>query len=125
METVKLRSYAKINLTLDVSRLRPDGYHDIDSVVQVIDLSDELEVWHADQGDIEVSVECGDAPADRTNLVCRAAEAFFGETGVRGGARFVLAKTNSRAGRAWRRQRERGGGHCRAESALRLWPCAR
>ena len=92
MQTVKLRSYAKINLTLEVSRLRQDGYHDIDSVAQVIDLSDELEIRRAGEGEIRVSVESGEAPADKTNLVCRAAEAFFAQTGVRAGARFVLRK---------------------------------
>jgi len=92
MKSVTLRSHAKINLTLDVSRLRPDGYHDIDSVVQVIDLSDELEVWRAGEGAIEIDVATGDAPTDKSNLVCRAAAVFFERTGIRGGARFVLKK---------------------------------
>lgn len=120
METIKLRSYAKINLTLDVSRLRPDGYHDIDSVVQVIDLSDELEVRRADEGDIRVSVEVGEAPADRTNLVCRAAEAFFAKTGVRGGGYFVLRKRIPTQGGL-------GGGSGNAAAAIaglnRLYGC--
>jgi len=88
---VKLISRAKINLTLDVSRLRPDGYHDIDSVAVVIDLGDELEVWRADGG-IDVRVESGDAPAGVDNLVYRAAEVFFRKTAIQGGAHFVLRK---------------------------------
>lgn len=120
MKTTNLRSYAKINLTLDVSRRRPDGYHDIDSVAQVIDLYDELEVSRADDGDISIRVDGGEAPADRTNLVCRAAEVFFTHTGVGGGARFVLRKQiPARAGL--------GGGSGNAAAALaglnRLYEC--
>ena len=92
MDKVKLLSRAKVNLSLDVSRLRPDGYHDIDSVAQVIDISDEIEVSKADAGTIEVLVEGGDAPSGKENLIYRACEVFFAETGTRGGARFVLRK---------------------------------
>lgn len=92
MDKVKLLSYAKVNLTLDVSRLRPDGYHDIDSVAQVIDISDELEMCRADAGVIEVIVEGGGAPSGKENLVYRACEVFFDETGIEGGARVVLRK---------------------------------
>lgn len=92
MGKVKLPSYAKINLTLDVSTLRPDGYHDIDSVVTVIDLADEIEAARADSG-IEVQVEWDfSAPSGRDNTIYRAAEVFFEMTGIRGGARFVLRK---------------------------------
>lgn len=92
MDTIKLLSYAKINLTLEVSRLRPDGFHDIDSVVQVIDLRDELEITRADEGVMEVFVERGDAPSGMQNSVYSACEEFFSSTGIRGGVRCVLRK---------------------------------
>lgn len=92
MDKVKLLSRAKVNLSLDVSRLRPDGYHDIDSVVQVIDIRDEIEVTKADAGVIEVLVEGGDAPSGKENLIYRACEVFLAETGTHGGARFLLRK---------------------------------
>lgn len=92
MDKVKLLSRAKVNFTLDVSRLRPDGYHNIDSIAQVIDISDEIEVSKADAGIIEVLVEGGDAPSGKENLVYRACEVFLSETGTRGGARFLLRK---------------------------------
>lgn len=91
-DSAALLSYAKINLTLEVSRLRPDGFHDIDSIAQVIGLSDELVVERADEGVIEVVTECGDAPSGRDNTVYKACEAFLRASGVRGGARFVLRK---------------------------------
>jgi 4-diphosphocytidyl-2-C-methyl-D-erythritol kinase len=90
-DSVKLLSRAKINLTLDVSRLRPDGFHEIDSVVSVIDLCDEIVVTKARRG-IEVAVQSGDAPAGAGNLVYRAAEVFFKEVAIDGGAHFVLRK---------------------------------
>ncbi len=89
---VRLLSYAKINITLQVSRRRPDGYHDIDSVVQVIDLSDELEVSRADDGVIEVAVDSDAAPAGKDNIIYKACEAFFRGCGICGGARFALRK---------------------------------
>lgn len=92
MDKLKLLSYAKVNLTLDVSCLRPDGYHDIDSVAQIISISDELEISRADEGVIEVHMDGGDAPSGKENLVYRACETFFRRTGIRGGARFVLRK---------------------------------
>ncbi|MCX8053986.1 MAG: 4-(cytidine 5'-diphospho)-2-C-methyl-D-erythritol kinase, partial [Armatimonadetes bacterium] len=85
-------SFAKVNLTLEVGDERADGYHEIDSVVQVIDLSDRLIVETAPAGVIEVAVEEGDAPNGCENLVYKACEAFFRATGVSGGARFGLTK---------------------------------
>jgi len=41
---MKKKSYAKINLTLDVIEKRQDGYHNIDGIMQMIDLYDEVEV---------------------------------------------------------------------------------
>lgn len=92
MDQIRLLSHAKVNLTLDVSRLRPDGYHDIDSIAQVIDLSDELLVSRADDGVIKVVVDSGLAPGGKDNIIHAACEVFFRECGVQGGARFELSK---------------------------------
>lgn len=90
---VTLLSYAKVNLTLEVSRLRPDGFHDIDSIAQIIGLTDQLVVERADDGVIEVVTERGDAPSGKDNTVHKACEVFFAATGIRGGARCILAKS--------------------------------
>ncbi|MDH7601834.1 MAG: 4-(cytidine 5'-diphospho)-2-C-methyl-D-erythritol kinase [Armatimonadota bacterium] len=89
---LQLLSPAKVNLTLEVGGLRPDGYHEIDSVVQVIDLADTLEVEAAPPGVMELVVKGADVPCGSENLVIRAAAAFFEVTGVEGGARFHLTK---------------------------------
>lgn len=89
---ITLLSYAKVNLTLEVSRLRPDGFHDIDSIAQIIGLTDELVIERAGEGAIEVATERGDAPSGKDNTVYKACEAFFDATGVKGGARCFLTK---------------------------------
>ena len=81
---VELRAPAKLNLFLEVLGPRPDGYHEIDSVLTRIDLCDRIRIEPADE--ISLAVEGEAAPADETNLVWRAAAAL----GV--GARIRLEK---------------------------------
>ena len=44
MKTIFEPAYAKVNLTLDVLGKRPDGYHDLQSVMQTISLRDDVEI---------------------------------------------------------------------------------
>ena len=77
MLPITCAAYAKINLTLDVGLRRPDGYHDIRSVMQTIALHDTLTFTPApDFPGVHLSVtgeEAGGVPADETNLVHKAA----------------------------------------------------
>ena len=73
---------AKVNLTLDVGAKRPDGYHEVVSVMQSVALYDTVTM---ESGTGEgISLTCDDAaiPADGSNLAWRAAEVFFRTTGV-------------------------------------------
>ncbi len=82
MNEITLRACAKLNLTLDVLQKRPDGYHDIRSVMQAIDLCDEVTV--AVGGDLwECSCDCAEVPDGESNLAMRAARAFFAAAGLR------------------------------------------
>nr|MBP9518818.1 4-(cytidine 5'-diphospho)-2-C-methyl-D-erythritol kinase [Fervidobacterium sp.] len=54
---IVLRTYAKVNLCLDVLRKRVDGFHEIDSLFQNISLYDELNV-HFAEGNGSLSVRC-------------------------------------------------------------------
>ncbi len=92
METLELASYAKINLTLEVLGKRPDGYHNIDSVVQVIDLSDSLYISKAEPGMIDVKVDLPEVPSGPKNSVYRACEVFFRAVGISGGAKCQITK---------------------------------
>lgn len=82
---------AKINLYLKVLGRRPDGYHDLESVMQKLALADELSMRRQDGG---ISLECSDPalPTGEDNLVWRAARLFLDYTGRPGGVRIRLEK---------------------------------
>ncbi|TAK32149.1 MAG: 4-(cytidine 5'-diphospho)-2-C-methyl-D-erythritol kinase [Chloroflexota bacterium] len=84
-----IRAPAKVNLALEVLNKRPDGYHEIVSVVQTIELCDELIFEPSD--DLEVISENLSVPGEE-NLVLRAAEALQRATLSRKGARIRLVK---------------------------------
>lgn len=42
MDKLQLKAYGKINLGLDVIRKRPDGYHDLDMIMQMVDVYDDV-----------------------------------------------------------------------------------
>lgn len=92
MDRISLKSYAKVNLTLEVSGKRPDGYHDLDSVVQVIDISDSIEISKADSGVIELDVDVAHIPTGNENVAYKACEVFFEKSGLIGGAIVKLTK---------------------------------
>jgi 4-diphosphocytidyl-2-C-methyl-D-erythritol kinase len=72
-----LPAYAKLNLTLDVTGRRPNGYHDIDSVMQTISLHDLVLVERTDCRVFEVI----GPPIEGENLVLKAARELEGHTG--------------------------------------------
>ena len=83
------RAYAKLNLTLEVLRRREDGYHDLASILQTVDLWDELTF----EGSGRIEFECSDELlAGDDNLVVRAAEVLRQEVGASAGARIMLRK---------------------------------
>src|SRR6267142_2699551 len=69
-----LNAAAKINLTLEVLGRRNDGYHEIVTVMQAVDLSDRLVLEDADV--LELRTTASDVPTDGTNLALRAAAAL-------------------------------------------------
>lgn len=81
---------AKVNLFLEVCGRRPDGYHELESVMQTVGLFDRLTIEPADA----LTLEC-DHPAlapDRTNLVLKTAFKLREKLGITAGARMVLEK---------------------------------
>jgi 4-diphosphocytidyl-2-C-methyl-D-erythritol kinase len=71
---------AKINLTLRVFGKRPDGFHDIETLITPIGLADKLRVEKANR--FSFSCDAPTVPGDDSNLVVRAARLFFAETGA-------------------------------------------
>ena len=90
-------SPAKINLFLHVIGKRPDGYHDLHSLMCRVDLYD---VIYFDFNTADVTVKCAhpDVPEDHTNLACKAAQAFFRASGVSGGVSLEIEKNIPVAG---------------------------
>jgi 4-diphosphocytidyl-2-C-methyl-D-erythritol kinase len=85
-----LRASAKVNLTLEVLSKRPDGYHEIATVMQAIDLSDRLFLEEA--GDLSLTVDDDTLPVDDGNLVLRAARLLREASGCGRGAALSLRK---------------------------------
>ena len=85
-----LRTPAKVNLALEILGKREDGYHEISTVLQAIDLFDRLTV--EDAADLSLATTDPALPVDDGNLVVRAARALGAAAGVRRGARIALDK---------------------------------
>lgn len=76
---IKVKTPAKINLTLEVLSKRPDGFHNIQSIMQMIDLYDYLTIKLEDSGDerITLSGTSDEIPYNEKNLVYKAAKLFL------------------------------------------------
>lgn len=83
MERIE-QAYAKVNLFLDVTGKRPDGYHELCSVMQTVTLADTVTVRAslADYSCVTVEMVDSDIPGDERNLAYLAAEAFLEESGI-------------------------------------------
>ena len=96
---VKVRVPAKINLHLGVGPLRPDGYHELNTVYHAVSLFDELTARPGDTLTLTMEGEgTGSLALDETNLIIRAAKALAARTRVPAYARLHLKKTIPLAG---------------------------
>lgn len=77
---IRLKAPAKINLNLHILSKRPDGYHELSTRMQKLELSDDVELVRRSRPGI--SIECNESvvPGDQSNLAWRAAEVFWAET---------------------------------------------
>ena len=108
MEQLKLKAYAKINLSLDVVRRRPDGYHDVKMIMQTVDLYDVIMMEKVESG-IHTTVEMGksfaadstkenagnvseELPADENNLIYKAAKLVMDRKNITEGVKIHLQK---------------------------------
>ena len=57
MDKLELKAYGKINLGLDVIRKRPDGYHDLDMVMQMVDVYDDVTLTRLEGTEIVVRTD--------------------------------------------------------------------
>lgn len=80
IQTGREQAYAKINLSLDVLGKREDGYHELQMVMETVDLADTLAFVHEGTG-LRVESQVNFLPTDSTNLAAAAALAFQKATG--------------------------------------------
>ena len=90
-KTYTAKAPAKLNLRLKVTGRRPDGYHELVSLMVPVDLCDVLEVALLPEK-VELVWEGLPVPDDDDNLVRRAAKAFFRRKDVKGGVRVRVVK---------------------------------
>lgn len=92
MSKTNEKAYAKINISLDVTAKRPDGYHDMLMVMQTVTLCDELTVTLTPDAPSRAECNLRFVPCDERNLAVRAANAFFAHTGTSSGAHIAMHK---------------------------------
>ena len=82
MKKVEEKAYAKINLVLNIGDLRPDGYHDIQTIMQSLELHDDVTVEQTGGTGITVTASVDTIPTDESNLAAKAVKAFAAKTGI-------------------------------------------
>lgn len=81
MMPMNIKAYAKINLTLEITGKRADGYHLLRMVMQSVSLCDEL-ILTRDKPGIRVFSDRDDVPCDESNTAYKAARAFYLHAGI-------------------------------------------
>ncbi len=82
----------KVNLFLELRGKRPDGFHDLETLLVPVDLADTLEVRAVAGSDTHIECDTPGVPADGRNLVAKAADALAEHTGARFGVHVRLTK---------------------------------
>jgi len=88
---ISLKAHAKVNLFLEILGKRDDGYHEIETIMQEIDLADNLQFEEIQEG---IKLECNNKniPINQDNLVCKAANLILKECGIKKGVLINLEK---------------------------------
>lgn len=84
MNSLAMNAPAKINLWLNVKGRRPDGYHEIESIMQTVTLFDTVTVTKNEAAGKNIKIACSNpyVPCDETNLCHKAAVSFFEAAGI-------------------------------------------
>ena len=112
---LRIPAYAKINLSLEVIGRRDDGYHEVATILQTVDLADTVVIQPSD----DLTVECDEASlSGQDNIVWRAAVALANHAGITARAHIAIEKRIPVAAGL-------GGGSADAAAALsglnRIW----
>jgi 4-diphosphocytidyl-2-C-methyl-D-erythritol kinase len=114
----RIRSYAKVNLGLEVLGVREDGYHELRTLFQTIDLHDDVVLRPRRDGAVTIACDHPQVPSDGTNLAARAAQDLRRYAQVEAGVEIAIRKRIPVGGGL-------GGGSSNAAAVLlgldRLW----
>jgi 4-diphosphocytidyl-2-C-methyl-D-erythritol kinase len=91
MNSIELKAKAKINLSLDVLRRRPDGYHDIKMIMQSISVHDRIVLEPIPKG-IDIICDCRWVPSNSENIAYKAADLLFKQYDIKSGIRIKIEK---------------------------------
>ena len=81
MKEIKIKCPAKLNLSLDVTKKREDGYHELEMIMQTVDVCDYITVSVCDGEGISLCCDKKDVPLNEKNTAYKAAELFFETVG--------------------------------------------
>ncbi len=90
--TIHINTPAKLNVRLKITGRRPDGFHELVTIMIPVDISDFLELHILDSKGIEISCKGYPVPADKNNLVYRAARSFLDKAEIKKGVSIKLMK---------------------------------
>jgi len=113
MTEIYEKAYAKLNISLDVTSRRADGYHDMVMVMQTVSLCDELHITLNDSGRVSASSNLHFIPGDERNLAVKAALSYLRATGNEGQGIHIDIKKRIPVGAGM------GGGSSDAAAVLR------
>ncbi|WP_300382586.1 4-(cytidine 5'-diphospho)-2-C-methyl-D-erythritol kinase [Clostridium sp.] len=88
---MRIKAYAKINLSLDIVEKRDDGYHLLEMIMQTIDIYDEITIEKQNK---DITIKCNKSyvPTNEKNLAYKAAKLFMEEYGIKGGVNIYIKK---------------------------------
>ena len=92
MNSIKLKSRAKINLSIDVLGKREDGYHLVEMIMQTIDLYDVIKIIELSSDDIILKSNSSDIPLDDNNIVYKAINLLKNKFNINKGIEIFIQK---------------------------------
>jgi len=91
MNKIKINSYSKINLTLNILSRREDGYHEIETIMQSINLTDQVIITKEKEG-IKIKCNHPEVPVNANSLAYRSAEKIINRYGIKKGVKIEIEK---------------------------------
>ncbi len=92
MDKITLECRAKINLSIDVTGKRPNGYHDVEMILQEVAIADRITLTLRKDGEIRLTSDSAAIPLNEDNLAWRAADRFFKRLGRNEGVDIHIEK---------------------------------